>query len=61
MDKLKGAVPIALMGTAPFNMYWLFQRVNRVLEYLAVPGLPLSLLPSGSSVGCRGVARRRKA
>ena len=55
MGKLKGAVPIALMGTAPFSVYRQFQRVNRVLDYLADPALPLSLLPSGSSVGYRGV------
>lgn len=32
---MKGAVPIDAMGTAPFNVYQQFQRVNRVLEYLA--------------------------
>lgn len=43
------------MGTAPFSAYRQFQRVKRVLEYLADPALPLSLPPSGSIVGCRGV------
>lgn len=41
MCKLKGAVPIASMGTAPFNVYRQFQRVNRVLDYLVDPALPL--------------------
>ena len=36
-----GAVPIGSMGTAPFSAYRQFQRVKRVLEYLADPALPL--------------------
>ena len=41
MGALKGAVPITSMGAAPFNVYRQFQRVNRVLEYLVDPALPL--------------------